>query len=188
MKEKINNILILNLCDLKDTLHVLEFVRPVELIVKKHTLNYEIKHYLESINFEEYSHIILCGVALKDFNYIKNLDKFDWIKNYAGNLLGICAGSQLLSQVHGNSLSECQEIGLQKVDLVENDFILKELNFPLEIYGLHNKGFESLNKFKVLLKSNEVVELIKHETRNHYGCLFHPEVRNTKLIENFINL
>lgn len=181
------NVLILNLCNKKDSLHVLEFIKPIETIIKKVTSKYEIKHHLEKIHYISYSHIIICGVPLKDFEYEQNLDTFSWIKNYTGNLLGICAGAQVLSQTYGNTLSELQEIGLQKIEKNKNDVLIDEFTFPLEIYGLHNNSFGTLDNFNIILQG-KIPEMIKHKTKNHYGCLFHPEVRNHKLIENFINL
>lgn len=180
-------VLILNLCNKTDTLHTLEFIKPIETIVRKSKIFCEVKHYLQKINYSSYSHIIICGVPLKDFEYENHISTFDWILNYENKLLGICAGAQILSQVAGNSLVKRQEIGLQKVDMITNDIIFETLNFPLEIYGLHNNSFDDLNNFNILLQG-EFPQMIKHIAKKHYGCLFHPEVRNHKLIENFINM
>jgi GMP synthase-like glutamine amidotransferase len=180
-------VLILNLCDKSDTLHVLEFVRPVELIVKKYTLNYEIKHYTEAIVYSDFTHIILCGVSLRDFGYEKDLELFHWIKNYNGKLFGICAGAQIITTIYENTLIQKQQLGLQKISKINDNDILLDLTFPLEIYGLHNKSFGTINGFDELLKG-EMPQLIKVSNKEHFACLFHPEVRNHKLIENFINL
>ncbi len=183
----IQNVLILNLCSKKDTLHHLEFVRPIEVIVKKKNSNYEIKHYLDSIDFSRYTHVILSGVPLRDFEYEKHLDKFSWIKEFEGKILGICAGAQVIGRVFDEKIIDFQEIGLQNIELVREDTILEGLKSPLEIYGLHNKGFDSnLSFFEVLAKSSKP-ELLKHKKREIYACIFHPEVRNHTLIENFIN-
>lgn len=180
-------ILILNLCSREDTLHHLEFVRPIEIIVKKNSYNYEIKHYLDSIDFSIYTHVILSGVPLRDFEYENHLDKFSWIKEFKGKVLGICAGAQVIGSIFNENIVEFQEIGLRKIDLLKKDTLLQNLSSPLEIYGLHNKGFDSkLSFFDVLAKSSKP-EILKHKKKEIYACIFHPEVRNHILIENFIN-
>ncbi len=180
-------VLIINLCQKKDSLHTLEFVRPLETIIKRKTSSYEIKHFLDFIDFSRYSHIILSGVPLKDFDYENHLDTFSWIKTYKGKVLGICAGAQVIGSLFGEKIINSQEIGLQTINLIQEDNILRGLHSPLEIYGLHLKGFSKLSSFEVLGISQKP-ELIKHKNKKIYACLFHPEVRNHKLIENFINL
>ena len=60
-------------------------------------------------------------------------------------------------------------------------------NCALKIYSLHKKTFTTPKIFKVILE-NETPQLIKHSTKNIYACLFHTEVRNKVLIENFLDL
>ncbi|MEC8339111.1 MAG: hypothetical protein VXZ40_00675 [Nanoarchaeota archaeon] len=180
-------ILILNLCSKQDTLHHLEFVRPIEDIVKKKTSKYEIKHYSDSLDYSTYSHVLLSGVPLRDFEYENHLDKFSWIKEFKGKVLGICAGAQVIGSIFDEDIINFQELGLRKIDLVKEDAILENFSSPLEIYGLHNKGFNSkLSFFDVLARSSKP-ELLKHKKKEIYACIFHPEVRNHILIENFIN-
>ncbi len=170
-----------------EKLHSLEYVRPIENILKENNSNYEIKNYKEEIELNKYSHIIISGTSLKNFAYEKHLDKFGFIKTFNGKIFGICAGAQIISKVFGEKIIEKKEIGLIKINLNRDDKIIENLKFPLEIYGLHKKSFGSFENFNIILKG-EIEELIKHKEKPIYACLFHAEVRNKELIKNFINL
>ncbi|MCJ7423113.1 hypothetical protein MUP01_02450, partial [Candidatus Bathyarchaeota archaeon] len=55
-------------------------------------------------------------------------------------------------------------------------------------YELHKYSIKPSLELDVLAESNNCVQAIKHRERNIYGVLFHPEVRNRKIIEQFIFL
>lgn len=180
-----NNILIVDMCFEKESLHSDEFVIPVEQILKQENKEYDIIHFkqLNQDLVNKYEKIILCGVALKDYGYLNYLDKFDWIKNYTGYLLGICAGAQIIGKVFGSELRDGTEIGLIKIEKIKDDKILEEVSL-LEIYALHNSYIEVPNNFELLLQTR-YPQLFT--TGKIYASLFHPEIRNKKLIQNFIN-
>ena len=70
-----SKVLLISTC--KHPLHEFEFVRPLENICLKLNFKYVIKHIskINEINseLESFSKIIICGTALKDFEY----EKFD---------------------------------------------------------------------------------------------------------------
>ena len=164
----------------KEKLHREEFVRPIKQVVGE----CNVKHYLEVDSVNEYTHIIISGTALKDFEYLDNLDKFDWIAEDK-KILGICSGAQIIAKKFGVDLVDNQELGLQEIEKVKNDIILEEVDLK-EIYSLHNKSFDLPEGFEIILKNQNSIQLIKKN--NVYSCLFHPEVRNKKIIENFVNI
>ena len=45
-----------------------------------------------------------------------------------------------------------------------------------------------LNEFDILAKSDNSIHAIKHKSKNIYGIVFHPEVRNQWVIEKFIEV
>lgn len=177
-------ILLINTCFEKESLHNLEFVRPIENILKKQNKKYEIQHYKELKNIEQYNKIIICGNALKDNEFIK--EDFPWIKTYKKSILGICAGAQIIAKKFNSNITKKQEIGLFKPEIIKEDKIIKNLKLN-EIYCLHNNSFELPKEFDLILKTSQS-QLIKHKKKEIYATLFHPEVREEKLIENFINL
>ena len=54
------------------------------------------------------------------------------------------------------------------------------------------KGFENffddLKFFIVLARSENSIQIIKHKSRQIFGVSFHPEVRNQKIIDNFLQI
>lgn len=179
-------VLIIDMSYERNSLWKVEFVSPIEDILKKIRVNYEIIHFLE-IDLDvvkKYDKIILSGVALKDFEYVNHLEKFDWISEIKKPILGICAGAQIIGLIFGSELRKGEEIGLQKPKILKSDKILKEVNLN-EIYCLHNSYVEVPIGFELLVKTKYPQIFKKGEI---YGVLFHPEVRNKELIENFVNL
>jgi len=157
-----------------------EFVRPINNIVKG-----EIKHYSE-VNLEEakkYDLIIICGTALRDNVYLDSIEKFEWIKEYHGIIVGICAGMQILGMIFGCSLKECKEIGMTKINKTKEN---KFFSTGFEAYELHNYALDINDEFEIFGKSNKCAQVIKHKTREFYGFLFHFEVRNKHFIDGFL--
>jgi len=170
-------ILLISTCTHK--LHEEEFVKPIANLVK----DYEIKHYTEYVDIEKYSRIIICGTALKDDEFLNNLDKFKWLKNIQIPVLGICSGFQIIGLSFGAKIKKKTEIGMVEIETKqENNLFLGKF----KAYAMHNNVLENLNNFEILGESKECVHAIKHKEKNIYGVLFHPEVRNNKIIVNFI--
>lgn len=182
-----NKVLIIDLNFEKNSIFKKEFVEPIENILIKKNMKYEIKHFTEIKKISQFSHIILSGVALKDFEYEKNFSKFNWVLDLNIPILGICAGGQVIVENFNQKIINNKEIGLYKLDKIKEDEILKDISFPVEVYSLHNKSFGEISCFITLL-ANNYNQLIKHEFKNIYACAFHPEVRNHKIIENFLEI
>jgi GMP synthase-like glutamine amidotransferase len=187
-KTKINKILIINLNQKNNSLYELEYVKPITQIIQREKKQFETIHYTELSEqiIKQYSHIILSGTPLKEFEYLNHIEKFDCIKdknNSNKNILGICAGCQIIQKVFGAKQTNIQEIGLFKPKILIQDKILKKESLK-EIYTLHSTSFEIPNQFEILAET-QIPQIIKNN--NIYGCLFHPEVRNHQIIINFLN-
>jgi GMP synthase (glutamine-hydrolysing) len=134
-------ILIIDLCYKKDSLSKDEFVKPISKIVEK---DYEIKHYTELGNVSRYDKIIMCGTALRDHASLEDIDKFSWLKDYNGKVLGICAGFQTIAKVFGEKVIKSKEIGMVKIKADKNNVLFDD---GFMAYALHSKSVESLKNF-----------------------------------------
>ncbi|KHO55266.1 MAG: GMP synthase family protein [archaeon GW2011_AR19] len=159
-------ILIINICE--ERLHYLEFVKPIEDILRKEKIEYQTIYYKKITDKEllnkKLEKIIICGTSLKDNEYLENLDYFKWIKlpklkgaaaSSLGEkpILGICGGMQILSLIFGGVLVENKEIGQIKIQ-----FEKKFLNFEpslKEVYLLHNYAVIN-NEFEVFASSERL--------------------------------
>ncbi len=177
-------ILVISTCQYK--LHEDEFVKPITDIIKRSKHDYEIVNY-KDVNpklIVNYSKIIISGTALKDFDYISHIEKFSWLKNTKKQVLGICAGCQIMGLAFGEKLKSGTEIGLKKIEILQEDKILANANLS-ETYMLHKSYIETPKGFE-LIAQTQYPQIIKKKT--HYGFLFHIEVRNKEIIENFLKL
>jgi GMP synthase (glutamine-hydrolysing) len=175
-------ILIISTC--KEKIHELEFVRPVEQILNKNNIKFKTIHYLRlkisEINTAD--KIIITGTSLDDNEFLKNINCFSWIKSINKPILGICAGMQIISIIYDGKLRNKKEIGYYKENFTR-EFL--GLMGEQEVYHLHNNYITLPGEFNSFTDS-KIPQAIKHKERPIYGVLFHPEVRNEKIIEKFI--
>lgn len=179
-------ILVVNLC--KEKMHELEFVRPIEDLIKKAGLQSFTKHYsqLYEDDINEAEKIIICGTAVKDFDYLENVQNFMWIKECKKPVLGICAGMQILGKIFGCEMHDKEVIGQQEMTLVMPNELIEEEQFFS--YFISTKAIKLNNDFEVLARGKELDALVKHKSKRVYGCWFHPEVMNSQIIINFCKL
>jgi GMP synthase-like glutamine amidotransferase len=184
-------ILIISTC--KERMHEEEFVKPIVDIVKSEGGAWSVTNY-KKVNEREinsFDKIIISGTSLKDFDYNNYLSRFSWIKNTKKQILGICAGMQIIiattEERPGEKLKQVQEIG-QVTTVFSKDFLgIKKGNN--QCYELHRIGVGRVGKnFDVYAKSNGGIQAIKHRMKEIYGVMFHPEVRNKEMIREFLKL
>lgn len=171
-------ILIINVCSEK--LHYYEFVKPVEDILKEK--HFFAKHYLDlsEDDLKKASKIIICGTSLKDDFFIKNIEKFSWLLNFKKPVLGICAGMQIIGLVFGGKLKKKKEIGFFQENFRKGFLGIKSKQ---EVYHLHKNYIEFPSSFEIF-SSSKIAQAVRF--KNFFGVLFHPEVRQKKIIEEFI--
>jgi GMP synthase-like glutamine amidotransferase len=175
-------ILIINIC--KERLHYFEFVRPIEKIIG---VDFISRHYSEvsKKDLDIAEKVIICGTSLKDNSFIDGIEKFKWIKNFEKPILGICGGMQVIGIIFGGRLKKKTEIGFFFEDFKKLFLGLKNRE---EVYHLHNNFVLFSEDFEVFSEGNEIVQAVKHKKREIYGVLFHPEVRQKKMIDEFISI
>ncbi len=168
-------ILVISVC--KERISDLEFVKPVENLLSKNNIPFLTKHYedVSDIYLDQSDKIIICGTSLKDFEYLKKLDKFSWVKNAGKPLLGICAGMQIISKIMNEKLDKKKLIGQIKVES-KKDF---------DAYFLSSFAVKSPKNFEVLGKADKIPCILRHKKEKIHCYLFHPEVLNPEIILNF---
>lgn len=166
------NLLIISTCSNK--LSEREFVLPFE------NKNTRTNHYSNLRDIAWADKILITGTAIADNEYLGNLDKFKWLRSISKPVLGICSGAQIVALVFGAKIIENNEIGMVGI---EGNLFDKT---KFQAYALHQNGLSNLNEFDILAKSNDSIHAIKHKSKNIYGIVFHPEVRNIWLLKKFI--
>jgi GMP synthase-like glutamine amidotransferase len=178
-------ILIIDMNWKKDSLGAEEFVLPI-LRIAERLDKCEIRHFSEIApeKIKKYSRIILSGTALKDNGFAEVPEKFAWLKDCEKPVMGICAGMQIIGQVFVSRLENKQEIGMTDIRTVHENPLFSG---KFSAYELHNYSVKASREFEVLAMSGKCAQAIKHREKPIYGVLFHPEVRNPKIIERFIS-
>lgn len=159
-------ILLISTCAHK--LSELEFVKPVSDLIPDSV----IKHYSE-VNEEiidKADKIIICGTAIKDFDYLNH--DWSWLKSFNKPVMGLCAGYQVIAKVMGESLFEKELIGVKVVNDFKSFFVITKL--------------ATTNNFTVKGVVEDLPVIIEHHSKPFIGYAFHPEVMNQDLIKKFI--
>ncbi|HJM17521.1 MAG TPA: hypothetical protein QGI59_03330 [Candidatus Poseidoniia archaeon] len=176
------NTLLISTCN--DELSEREFVLPISRIVGQN--NHKILHYKQCTEkiISSYDKIIICGTSLKDNSYIMKLDHFKKLfYNFPGSIMGICSGMHVVCSMFGCQIIKNLEIGMVEIEILEKN-ILCENTF--QAYSLHNYSVNNLENFIFLARSKNSIQIVKHKDKNVFGVSFHPEVRNEKIILNFL--
>ncbi len=184
----VTNVLIVSTCS--DPLSNLEFVKPLSALLERHGHVVKEIHYrdVNSQNLARADKILISGTSLKDFEYLKDIDRFEWILSTRVPILGICAGCHVLGVAMKETLEETLLIGKY---LVKKTNAVKTARLPLrssafEAYFLTSRFVKHPKHFDTSATVNDMPVIIEHRTLPLVGCLFHPEVLNPDLIMTFI--
>lgn len=176
-------ILVISTC--KYRLSEEEFVRPIVEIVKDCGFDCEVRRYCERID-GRYSAVIICGTALRDFDYLNYIENFRWLKDYDGNVLGICAGYQILAMIYSNTLERIKKIGVYEVRILKRNPLIQADR--IRSYFLHSYALRRINeKLEPLAMQNDEICMFRVRGKDFYGVSFHPEVLNSEIISNFLS-
>lgn len=182
-------ILLIDLCYEKGSLSRYEFVDPIKDCVKRAGSRSEVLHFSE-VKDEEIKRcekVILCGTALKDNVYAKDVESFSWIRECEVPILGMCAGMQVIGSIFGGDIVPQPKIGLEQIEITTETGLLGPSRM-IEGYHLHNYGVTLPEGFLIVAGARSGIEAFKHQEKPIYGILFHPEVRNRWIIKRFVQL
>jgi GMP synthase-like glutamine amidotransferase len=179
-------ILVVDMNWKRDSLAFNEFVSPI-VSVAQPLEDCEVKHFLDITHAELncYSKVVLSGTTLKDHATLKQIGKFNWIREFDKPIIGICAGMQTISLVFGEPLTSCLQIGMTEITTLKDNPLFQG---DFKAYALHNYSVTPSQDFETLAKSTKCIQAIKHKKKDIYGVLFHPEVRNQEILKHFIQL
>jgi GMP synthase-like glutamine amidotransferase len=177
-------ILVVDMNSKKNPFGFSEFVLPLVTIAEE-LETCLVKHYLEvdEKTLNGCDKVILSGSALKDTVTLDQKERFAWMRNRGKPVLGICAGMQTAGLVFGGHMVKCREIGMTKIATLKPNLLFSS---AFRVYALHNYALVPSAEFEVLAESVSCVHAIKHRQKDIYGVLFHPEVRNKKVVQRFI--
>jgi GMP synthase-like glutamine amidotransferase len=178
-------ILIVDMNSKENPFGFFEFVLPI-VAISEEMEECTVKHYLElnEKSLNACDKIILSGSALKDIETFNQTERFKWLEGCDKPVLGICAGMQTIGLIFGGRLEKCLEIGMTKIVTSKENILFSS---TLTVYALHNYALVPSEDFEVLAESPSCVHAIRHNCKDLYGVLFHPEVRNKEVLQRFID-
>ncbi|MEM3113059.1 MAG: hypothetical protein QXI33_01395 [Candidatus Pacearchaeota archaeon] len=179
-------ILIISTC--REKLHELEFVKPIEDILKNENVKFKTINYkkISKNLIRKSERIIITGTSLKDNNFLNYIGNFKFINSYNKPILGICAGMHIIGLIYKGKLKKKKQIGPLNIEFNDEFLGIKKYSIN-EVYSLHNLyvDFSTIKDFNVISYAS-CPQVVKHNSKEIYGVLFHPEVRNKGIIECFL--
>jgi len=119
----------------------------------------------------------------------------EYVDNFGGPMLGVCAGQQFLGLHFGGKARPCKMAEFGKVEIIvdEKDELFAGLPERFIAWASHNDEVVDTPGFKVLAHSKDCSNhAFKSLKRPIYGTLFHPEVEHTEhgeeIYANFLKL
>ena len=186
-----SKILLVDSCYEADSLSRYEIVHPVQRALELAGFPCRICHIsmLDREILEGCDKVVLCGTALKDNEYLNHLDRYSWLKEEIRPVLGICAGMQIIAAIFGGEIMSRHKpaIGLEKIEVIDESDLLGPCR-NIEVYHLHRLDPTLPDGFLRLAGRDQVPEAFSHRSGPIWGLLFHPEVRNRWILENYANL
>ncbi len=112
---------------------------------------------------------------------------------FAGPLLGICYGMQLLASHFGGTVEPAQrrEYGRARLERIEDSPIFEGVDAPTPVWMSHGDHIREVPPgFRLLAESSTTLAAMEHTEKKIYGVQFHPEVahtpRGSEILRNFL--
>jgi GMP synthase (glutamine-hydrolysing) len=166
---------------------------PIECILGEKSAGFRRIEYLEipGADLSPYQGFILSGSPCGDNIVAHHLPYFNWISHMEKPVLGICAGHHIIGALYGATLVRDSqgEVGESTVTLLQEDPLFVGLGREIVVAQAHHDAITLPDKFMLLASSEKCpVQVMKHQTRPVYSTQFHPEIRNSRIIANFLDI
>lgn len=181
-------VLIVNSCQNEDLLTKREFVWPIQRALHTPSKVIHISK-LKKADVLAANAVIFSGCQLKDNGFVKLLPKLKWLRESVTPMLGICAGHQLLGMLYGGKISHAEKpmIGWTALRKKASHPLTHHLGKSFSAYALHGNLISLPKGFKILASSaHNPNEMMVHSKKKIVGVEFHPEVRNERIIQKFV--
>ena len=152
----------------------------------------ETQEQLTDIDTNVFDLIVLSGgsnVPSVLYNPEKYTAEINLIQNTSSAVLGICLGSEIITEAFGGKLQDLKELHRGEILIeITNKNLKKNIKKnPLSVYEAHEVGVKTIPRdFEICAQSSHGPEIIKHKTKPIIGIQFHPEVEQNKLLWNWI--
>lgn len=182
-------ILLVDLCYREDSLGFDEYLLPLARIAER--LGYQTRAlHFRAVSPDDLSSaeaVILCGTPLADNAFLEEANTFLWLEEAVIPVLGVCAGMEIICRTFGGMLGPCTEIGMSEIRMGQ-DTLPFENHCSFPAFELHTLGCTDAGILEVLAVSDQCVQIVRHPGRPIFGVMFHPEVRNEWVVEQFLSL
>lgn len=163
-----------------------EFVTPIRNIVQKAGYQALTQPLRDAHPVEGIEGVILTGTALQDREYLTTGIP-DWLAVWDGPVFAIGAGMLLLITSAGGSLIPSEKIGMAEISVTRGDPVFAGWE-RFTAWELHQEGVTIPPSFREIARSGSGTRAVRSADHPRYGVLFHPEVRNEWIIQNFLAL
>ncbi len=147
---------------------------PIVVDYKKFSIN----------SISDFDFLVLSGGSI-NISYPNNLKKIKkFLRKTNKPILGICLGLQILSITFSSTLLDLKQ---QRKGFFDFDFF----GAKGSLYYIHSCFIKDVpEEFEILVKSGDIIELIKHKIKPLVGLQGHPEMSNEygkKIINLFVD-
>ena len=168
-----------------------EFVEPIVKTLTNAGIRSELVRY-DNIpkDLNRYGGLIISASPRGDDIVHDHLPYFQWIRNAAIPIFGICHGHQLIGVMHGAELirNEQGEEGEHSVTIKENHPLFAGYKESFKAVQHHKDSITLPDEFRLLASSTRCrVQAMVHRTQPIYTVQFHAE-NDPKLILNFAEM
>ena len=111
-------------------------------------------------------------------------EEIELIRAFPGAILGICLGSEIITEAFGGTLVELDKEHRGEIELHSNSPLLPA---QFIVQEGHQIGIEIMPvEFEIIAYSDHGPEIIQHTSRPIIGVQFHPEITNSPEIKEWI--
>jgi GMP synthase (glutamine-hydrolysing) len=168
-----------------------EFVEPIVKALANAGVRYELAQY-DTIpeKPDRYRGLIISASPRGDNIVYDHLPYYQWIKDFASPILGICHGHQLIGVLHGSRLirGEQGEDGVHCITIEKDSPLFAGLENNFKVEQHHEDCITLPDGFRLLASSTKCrVQAMVHRQKPIYTVQFHAE-NHSEILLNFVKI